>query len=960
MADPTPPPAFPPGLAAAPAAAPPARSRAVLLAPVALALLCGLGATAALFYGVRQLEQDKLALAFEQRAHARLQALREGVSNAIAGLRAVNQLFASTPQVTRQQFRLFVQPILDRSPYTYGISYTRFLPQAQRPAFEAELAGRLPGRAMTEMRDGRAVPAGQRSSYWVIDYIEPLAGNEAAFGLDTAYPQAGNVARERAYDTGLPLAGALIALAQGPAPRTGVIVSMPVYRYGAVLADVAARRSALEGETNIVIRPNDLVRKIYAAAGLLGAAGVNQRVYAADREEPAGLVFEELAEAEPAPAALLRWLYPAAPARAVRRLDLAGQPWLLLSWSSPGWAAADHLASLATLALGLVLSLLAAALVQALVWRNRHIQRRVELRTAQLKQLNQALRLRERAIESSTNAVVITAAAPHNPIVYVNPAFERITGYRAAEVLGKSPRLLHGHDLEQQGAAEIRAAIREQRDGHAVVRNYRKDGAMFWNDIYISPVREADGAIHHYVSIQHDITAVKAYESELHHQATHDALSGLPNRALMKDRLRQSLHLAARKDETLWVVSLDLDHFKFVNGRLGHKGGDRLLQAVAERLLAGVRPVDTVARIGGDEFVLLLLPEQGASCPRGDEVQRLLALLAEPLVVDGQELFLTCSAGVAVYPGDGAEAEQLVERADIAMHRAKELGRDNYQFFTAAMNEQLGERLRIEGALRSALERREFVLHYQPQIDVVGGRIFGMEALIRWQHPELGMVAPSRFIGLAEETGLILPIGAWVLRSACLQLLEWQRGGRPGLRIAVNVSARQLAAPGFVQMVAELLAETGLAPRCLELELTESFLMQDVEHAIGMMRQLKRLGVLLAIDDFGTGYSSLAHLKRFEVDVLKIDQTFVRDLAVDPDDAAIVATIISLAANLKLEVISEGVETQDQVDFLRRHGCRQMQGYHFGRPVDAAAFEQLLLADEARAGRAEQGADSGG
>ncbi len=940
-------------------AAPPARGRLVLLAPVALALLGGLGATAALFCGARQLEQDKLALAFEQRAHARLQALQEGVNNAIAGLRAVNQLFASAPQVTRQQFRLFVQPILERYPYTHGISYARYLPQAQRPAFEAELAARMPGRAMTEMRDGRAVAAGQRSSYWVIDYIEPLAGNEAAFGLDTAYPQAGNVSREHAYDTGLPLAGALIELAQGPAPRLGVIVSMPVYRYGAVLADVAARRSALEGETNIVIRPNDLVRKIYTAAGLLGAPGVNQRVYAADREDAASLVFEESAAAAPAPAAPLRWLYPAPAARSVQRLDLAGRPWLLVGWAGPRWAAADHLASLATLALGLVLSLLGAALVQALVWRNRHIQRRVELRTVQLKRLNQTLLLRERAIESSTNAIVIVAAAPDTPIVYVNPAFERITGYSAAEVLGKSPRLLHGYDLEQQGAAEIRAAIREQRDGHAVLRNYRKDGAMFWNDVYISPVREADGAIHHYVSIQHDITAVKAYESELHHQATHDALTGLPNRALMQDRLRQSLRLAAPKGETLWVVSLDLDHFKFVNGRLGHKGGDRLLQAVAERLQAGVRPVDTVARLGGDEFVLLLLPEPGAGCPRGDEVQRLLAALAAPLVVDGQELFVTGSAGVAVYPADGAEAEQLVERADIAMHRAKELGRNNHQFFTAALNEQLGERLRIEGALRSALERREFVLHYQPQIDVASGRIFGMEALIRWQHPELGMVAPSRFIGLAEETGLILPIGAWVLRTACLQLLEWQRGGRAGLRIAVNVSARQLAGPGFVQTVAGLLAETGLAPHCLELELTESFLMQDVEHAIGMMHQLKRLGVQLAIDDFGTGYSSLAHLKRFEVDVLKIDQTFVRDLAVDPDDAAIVATIIALAANLKLEVISEGVETQDQVDFLRRHGCRQMQGYHFGRPVDAAAFEQLLLADEARARRGRGAAADG-
>jgi EAL domain-containing protein (putative c-di-GMP-specific phosphodiesterase class I) len=274
------------------------------------------------------------------------------------------------------------------------------------------------------------------------------------------------------------------------------------------------------------------------------------------------------------------------------------------------------------------------------------------------------------------------------------------------------------------------------------------------------------------------------------------------------------------------------------------------------------------------------------------------------------------------------------------------------------MNEQLGERMLIEGALRTALERRELVLHYQPQVDTASGRIVGMEALIRWQHPELGMVAPNRFISLAEETGLILPVGAWVLRTACQQLMAWRAAGAAGgardaLRIAVNVSARQMAEPDFVQSVAAVLAETGLPPSCLELELTESQVMNDVEHAISVMHEVKKLGVLLAIDDFGTGYSSLAHLKRFEIDVLKIDQTFVRDLTVDPDDAAIVTTIIALAANLKLDVISEGVETLEQMAFLRQHGCRQMQGYYFSRPVPAAAFEAVLAENEAHAAAAQ-------
>jgi diguanylate cyclase (GGDEF)-like protein/PAS domain S-box-containing protein len=920
--------------------------RAVPYRPVALTLIGGLVLTALLFVGARQLEQDKQDLAFQQRARLRLLALHEGVNNAIDSLRAVNQLFASQPQVTREQFQRYTAGLLQRAPYLQDMSYLRFVSQGERAAVEAELGRVVPGLVLTEMRAGRPVPAAVRPSYRVIEYIEPQADNLIALGLDTAYPAFNAEARQRAYDSGQPQASALTRLAQGAAPRLGVVIAMPVYRYGAAPADVAARRAAVVGETAIVLRPADLVQKIYANSGLLMRGGMDLRLYAVASEDAAAQVFVSIAPRDPRPASWQRWLYPARTARLAQPLDVAGKPWLLVTSSAPTWRTADHLASLCALALGLILTALATALSKAMATRTRDIQHHVELRTGRLKALNQTLLLRERAMASSTNAIIITLAVPHNPIVYVNPAFERSTGYSAAEIQGQSPRLLYGSDIEQQGVHEIRNAVREQRDAHAVLRNYRKDGTLFWNEVYLSPVPDETGAVTHFVTIQHDITSMKSYENELQHQSTHDALTGLPNRVLMHDRLQQAITHAARKGHAVWVVSIDLDRFKFTNSRLGHKGGDRLLQAVAERLQVSVRPTDTVARIGGDEFALLLLPEHGAGRPGAHQVQRLLDDIAAPMTIDGQQLFLTCSAGVAVYPDDGADPDALSERADIAMYRAKEIGRNNFQFYTAAMNEQLGERVLIEGALRGALEREEFVLHYQPQIDIVSGCIVGMEALVRWQHPELGMVAPNRFIGLAEETGLILPIGAWVLRSACAQLLAWQAAGRQHLRMAVNISARQVAEEGFVQAVAAVLAETGLAPGCLELELTETLVMNDLEHAIIVMHELKKLGVKLAIDDFGTGYSSLAHLKRFEVDVLKIDQTFVRDLTVDPDDAAIVATIIALAANLNLDVISEGVETLEQVAFLREHGCRQMQGYYFSRPVPAAAFEQLLVENE--------------
>jgi diguanylate cyclase (GGDEF)-like protein/PAS domain S-box-containing protein len=914
----------------------------------ALALLCGFGLTGVLFAGVSHLEHDRLELTFKQQVHGRVSALREGLGNAITGLEAINLLFASRAAISREEFSKFAGPLLEQRPYVLSASYIRFIRDAERAAFEAELQDVRPGAVIREMRDGQPVPAGRRPLYRVIEYIEPLAGNDAALGLDTLHPARDEPARERAYATGLPSAGKLVPLAQRARSRMGVVIAMPVYRYGAALTDAAARRAAVIGETTLAVLPGEMIEKIVEKAGTGTLQHADLKVYASAEPSADTLVYQSRQRPHGAGLMLPHWLYPARVQPVDVPLDVAGKSWLLEANADLAVLASDHLASLFTLVLGVVTTLLGAAYVSSLASRNRVIQRHVEERTAQLKQVNEALRLRERAIESSTSAIVVSEAREGSPTVYVNPAFEHTTGYSMADMLGKSPGLLYGPDLDQHGVAEIRAAIREQRDGHAVVRCYRKDGTMFWNDVTLSPVRDDEGKVSHFVSIQHDITAMKAYESELHHQATHDALTGLPNRVLLQDRLLQTIQHAARKGHELWLVSMDLDRFKFTNSRLGHKGGDRLLQVVAARLRAAVRPLDTVARLGGDEFALLLLAEQGSNAPRADQLQRVLDKLAEPLVLDGVELFMSCSAGIAVYPADSDDPHILAERADIAMYRAKEMGGSNYQFYTAAMNERLGERLRIESALRTALERREFELHYQPQVDTASGRIVGMEALIRWRHPEMGMVAPNRFIPLAEETGMILPVGAWVLRTACEQLRAWQREGRDHLRMAVNVSARQLAEPDFVQSVAAVLAATGLQPHCLELELTESTVMNDVEQAVSIMRQLKKLGVKLAIDDFGTGYSSLAHLKRFEIDVLKIDQTFVRDLTVDPDDAAIVITIIALASNLDLEVISEGVETEEQIAFLRQHGCQQMQGYYFSRPVPASAFLTVLEENETR------------
>jgi diguanylate cyclase (GGDEF)-like protein/PAS domain S-box-containing protein len=456
--------------------------------------------------------------------------------------------------------------------------------------------------------------------------------------------------------------------------------------------------------------------------------------------------------------------------------------------------------------------------------------------------------------------------------------------------------------------------------------------------LYRQVVRVGDGL----VAILRDITERKRLETKIQFQATHDTLTGLANRNLLHDRLNQAIAQASRSDGSVWVIFVDLDRFKLVNDSLGHKAGDMFLVAISERLQSVVREADTVARLGGDEFVVVL-QETGAFSLSVNTVQRIMQVISQPLWIEDKEFSLNCSIGVATFPSDGETSGQLIERADIAMYRAKETGRNNFQFFTAEMNERLLERLKIEEALRNAVERGEFVLHYQPQVDLRTGKVIGAEALIRWQHPELGMVAPVRFIGLAEETGLIVPIGRWIIRTACEHNVAWQRAGFDRLRIAVNLSARQFSQPDLVQSIADVLANTGLAAHDLEIELTEGLVMTDVENAIGILRDLKALGVQLAIDDFGTGYSSLSYLKRFPIDVLKIDRSFVNDIAESPDDATIVLSIISLAHNLRLHVIAEGVETEAQLTYLQKHGCDEMQGYYFSRPLPAEEFTQLLM-----------------
>ena len=436
----------------------------------------------------------------------------------------------------------------------------------------------------------------------------------------------------------------------------------------------------------------------------------------------------------------------------------------------------------------------------------------------------------------------------------------------------------------------------------------------------------------------------KQSEDRIHFLANHDALTGLPNRALLKDRLSQALLYAQRYDRWVTVVFVDLDNFKIVNDSLGHSAGDELLKTVASRMVGCVRASDTVVRLGGDEFVVLLLDQPKSPDIISETVQKLRAAIAEPVNVGAHDLRVTSSIGIANYPNDGIDADVLMANADAAMYRAKEIGRDNFQFYTPAFNTKAHEKFLLQEELRKAVVNSEFVLLYQPQVDLRSGQIFAVEALIRWKHPTLGMVPPIKFIPIAEETGLIVPIGDWVLHEACRQNKAWQDAGLPHIAVGVNVSARQFREKKLIAHVVSALTDSGLEARYLELELTESLIMQDVEQAVETMKELQNLGVHLSIDDFGTGYSSLSALKTFPVARLKIDRSFISDLPTNENDRAVAGAVISLGQKLNLRVIAEGVETDDQVAFLRENNCDEMQGYHFSKPVTVQAIEDLLKA----------------
>jgi diguanylate cyclase (GGDEF)-like protein/PAS domain S-box-containing protein len=559
------------------------------------------------------------------------------------------------------------------------------------------------------------------------------------------------------------------------------------------------------------------------------------------------------------------------------------------------------------------------------------------------------LRLLEGSIARLNDIVIITEAGPFSDpgprIVFVNEAFERRTGYTRDEVIGRTPRLLQGPNTQRRALDQIRAALEQWRPARVDLINYKKNGEPFWVDLDVSPVWDRARKLTHWVAVGRDVTERKIAEEKIQHLAFYDALTKLPNRQLLMDRLHAALAEPDRPREGA-LMFIDLDNFKVLNDTMGHQKGDMLLQLVAERLRSCVAKGDTVARLGGDEFVILLQdrgdkplePAKGARAV----AERILAALGEPYVLPGYLHHSTCSIGVTLFGHGPRTVSELLKQADLAMYQAKNAGRNTVCFFDPEMQAVVTANATLAADLRQAWRENQFHIDYQPQVGP-DGRMTGVEALLRWQHPQRGMVPPDQFIHTAEETSLIIPIGRWVLDSACAQLAEWaQRPDRSHLSIAVNVSVRQFRHPDFVDEVMSAIHESGIAPEKLKLELTESLLANGIEVTVAKMGSLKDMGVTLSLDDFGIGYSSLSYLKRLPLDQLKIDREFVKDILTDANDAAIARTVIGLAQSLHLDVIAEGVETEEQRSFLAQQGCHAFQGYLFCKPLPIDELEAFM------------------
>ncbi|MFV0666019.1 EAL domain-containing protein [Denitromonas sp.] len=905
--------------------------RRVVVPPLLIALLM----IALVVFQVGRWEGLRLSDDFGRNADALMGRIFTQVKDHLDALQALERAVTVMGGADADAFRRFSEPWFARYRGLRVMGWAPVVTEAQRPAFVARMRAELGPDFDIFERDlaGNALPVAPAERYYPIIHAEPKVLNQAVIGLNPLSFAPARTALLAAEQTGAQMASAPLRLQQEPGDQRGVVIYQPVYD-SAGGVDLPERL----GMVYVAMRLGDTVE---AAVG--GQISAQMRLCLSDLDPALGplrLYGPVGCEHDPAQAGGLV---------VSDNFSFAGRTWDVRISALPGYAAA-HRGWVVWIAL--VTNLLAIGMLGAFLLLTSahtvHVEALVSKRTAELAATSERLReqrvalARAQAIAQLGSWEVDTATDS----LSASDELYRLLGRSPAAGLDQADLLDSVHEADRPRLAEALARLREMPGVAAMdARFCGPGGEARIGHVQIESVAMPGGDLRVRGTLQ-DVTHARESEAHIQYLAHYDALTRLPNRSLWMRDTRHALSSAERHGDQLAVLFLDLDQFKTVNDSLGHPVGDRLLTAVAARLQTCLRKEDLLARLGGDEFVVLVprlvQPEDAAAVAR----QITMALVA-PFAIDGHELVVSASIGIALYPQDGADVDTLLKQADLAMYGAKEAGRNTYRFFEGRMNAQACQRLALETALRRAIERDELTLHYQPQMGLPEGRVIGCEALLRWCSRELGDVPPQRFIPVAETSGLILPIGDWVLREACRQQRQWASEGRPEVRVAINISAIQFRHTGFEARLKDILDETGADPALIELEITESALMQAGSDIVDRLWGLRDMGFTLALDDFGTGYSSLAYLKRFPIHRLKIDRSFVKDLPEDAEDRAIASATMSLARDLGMAVVAEGVETAAQRDFLIAGGCRLLQGYFYGKPVPAGQFADTWLKDVA-------------
>ncbi|TPQ28358.1 EAL domain-containing protein [Methylomonas koyamae] len=872
------------------------------------------------------LENRRIRELFESQTNLLHQSIQQHFDNDVLNNQLLKALFDSSDSVDRNEFRLFAHTIFSRHPELEVLEWLPKVGRAQRREFENR-----EGMPILERNaQGANTAAAERDFYLPITY---WFGNEQNLGLDALTQPELRDAMEQAIASGKTSATGPLTFSDG---EFGFAVFSPVYAKGKPLGSVAQSEAHLLGLVANVFRLGSEVGEIVTR---LEADELSLSIYDGDRM----LFGETAAESAVSLMQLQRQL----------ELKIADRIWNIRYRPSAKFYSDQHSWTAWRLLAGsFLLCGLTSFGLMLMTGRTARIEDLVALRTRDLLRSNQALNSEIERRKRQENELRIAAATfqSHEAIMVtdakgtvlrVNEAFSRITGYSPEDVIGRRPDLLTKVRQTPGLLHGLFRALLRDNQWRGEIWNRRKNGDVFPERLTVTGVRDESGKQLNYVAIFSDISDQKAAEREIHELAFYDPLTGLPNRRLLLDRLKQEIAAAKRQHCYGALFFLDLDHFKTLNDSRGHQVGDELLTQVAQRLRAIIREEDTACRLGGDEFIVMI-PGRYNELARATHhavmlAEKILHTINQPFTVQGSEHHFSTSIGVTLFPEAAEQPEAVIQQADTAMYRAKEGGRNGISFYRPSMQETADRRLTLEKEIREALKQCQFVLHYQPQVDE-SGRVVSAEALIRWQHPQRGMISPAEFIPIAEDTRLILPLGEWVIRETCRQIRAWDRENRPIGHVAVNVSSRQFRQPDFVEQIERILADAGLSADRLVIELTEGSVISNIDDTVRKMRDLQRLGVKTSIDDFGIGYSSLSYLKTLPISQLKIDQSFVRDLPEDQNDAVIVETIINMAKSLRLHVIAEGVETEEQILFLREKGCLSYQGYHIGRPVPAAQF----------------------